>query len=284
MASLACAIAVPELVGCTAREPEELPRWPIRPGMEAAWLACADDDLARVPRSLPTPDNDLPKGSAPTIGLPDDLLGEMDPLLATAADLYASPARQMCTFPEATGPLQTLAGDGGPVVRCCDPTTSKRSEFRHGPTEHPRLGPRCSYILEANRATHMVIDRTELGHALAPIESPVEALGALAIIYPDIAVPLFHEQKRALAEQARQHLWQSYEGVAAVEIEAREWGWIMRVPEFNEHRCDHLLRQPFAVARTGHVCRLNEEPVPLAFAHNGFCPFDAPSWISQPEG
>jgi hypothetical protein len=247
--------------------------------MQQAWMACSDlqSAPARLDELLPPDEGSV---QVPPIVLPKPVLETMGIMSVTTHPGDGGRASEGCRTPYAVAPLQALAASPPPIL-CCEPRI-RRSAFRGdewlGRDAGEEEDTYCRFQVAHETNVALASDADELARALAPIRSPAQALGAIALFYPDLYVPIFHDEQVHHRARADHHGWLAFPGVAALEVETRPWGYLVRAPEFAVRECGrhHLLRQAFAVSRDGRVCRFAEPPQPLAYAREDRCE-DAPA-------
>jgi hypothetical protein len=153
------------------------------------------------------------------------------------------------------------------VAACC--ASGVASPFRRGCDD----ASACRLVVPAGGGHRAVTSEADLAAALAPIDSPAEAVGLVALLHPEVQIPFGEDHATVLSEYAQLYRWQPYSAAPiAVEAETYSWGFAVRVPVVRFCGCRHgFVRVAYRVGRDGAVCRMDEPPLPIAYAHGDTC-------------
>ena len=205
-------------------------------------------------------------GEAPA-GPPTFPTGLQSSLLPYATDEALDKAEQKHLVPLSA--VSTLATGASPVLASCEGAPTDVYDFVSESCEKPR---RCKLLAVVDGATVTFDDQSSVGTRLAPVETIKEAVGLLALVEPDLFLPLTPGELEAWTLEAA-----GYRPVLPalpwLEVEEKPEGYVIRAARRVECGCEHdVVRRGYFVAKDGRTCPIAEEgAVVLAVAVDPVC-------------
>jgi hypothetical protein len=167
-------------------------------------------------------------------------------------DALAASARQpkpqlslagVCDTPQPVDEVESLAAPGRAIVRCCDNDSG-------GFTIGCMINRACVYLISNAKGWTTASNRDELARALAPITSPAQALGLVALSDQNHSLTGARPSVEVLDAQARGRSLK----VAGAVVRSEAKGYVVRVVDGPFCTCPRSITlQTYAVTQAGSV-------------------------------